>query len=79
MGDWMGARKVLMRIVIWWSVFTVATGWMFSLVGPASSMTTGLGEGAGTGVDYLAVGALTHSAPVLDIAMDLRPAETGPA
>jgi nicotinate-nucleotide pyrophosphorylase (carboxylating) len=26
---------------------------------------------AGTGVDYLAVGALTHSAPVLDIAMDL--------
>ncbi|HYJ70608.1 MAG TPA: carboxylating nicotinate-nucleotide diphosphorylase [Nocardioidaceae bacterium] len=29
---------------------------------------------AATGVDYLAVGALTHSAPVLDIAMDLRPA-----
>jgi nicotinate-nucleotide pyrophosphorylase (carboxylating) len=28
---------------------------------------------AATGVDYLAVGALTHSAPVLDIAMDLRP------
>ena len=32
-------------------------------------------EVARTGVDYLAVGALTHSAPVLDIAMDLR----GPA
>lgn len=31
-------------------------------------------EVASTGVDYLAVGALTHSAPVLDIAMDLRPA-----
>jgi nicotinate-nucleotide pyrophosphorylase (carboxylating) len=30
-------------------------------------------EVAGTGVDYVAVGALTHSAPVLDIAMDLRP------
>jgi nicotinate-nucleotide pyrophosphorylase (carboxylating) len=30
------------------------------------------GEVAGTGVDYLAVGALTHSAPALDIAMDLR-------
>ncbi len=30
MGDWMGARKVLMRIVIWWSFFTAATGWMFS-------------------------------------------------
>ena len=29
-------------------------------------------EVASTGVDYLAVGALTHSAPVLDIAMDLR-------
>jgi nicotinate-nucleotide pyrophosphorylase (carboxylating) len=31
-------------------------------------------EVAGTGVDYLAVGALTHSAPVLDIACDLREA-----
>jgi nicotinate-nucleotide pyrophosphorylase (carboxylating) len=29
-------------------------------------------EVAGTGVDLIAVGALTHSAPVLDIAMDLR-------
>jgi nicotinate-nucleotide pyrophosphorylase (carboxylating) len=28
---------------------------------------------AETGVDYIAVGALTHSAPVLDIALDLRP------
>jgi nicotinate-nucleotide pyrophosphorylase (carboxylating) len=27
---------------------------------------------AETGVDFLAVGALTHSAPILDIAMDLR-------
>ena len=27
---------------------------------------------AETGVDYLAVGALTHSAPVLDIGADLR-------
>ena len=34
-------------------------------------------EVAATGVDYLAVGALTHSAPVLDIAMDLRP--SGPS
>jgi nicotinate-nucleotide pyrophosphorylase (carboxylating) len=30
-------------------------------------------EVAETGVDFLAVGALTHSARVLDIAMDLRP------
>jgi nicotinate-nucleotide pyrophosphorylase (carboxylating) len=34
-------------------------------------------EVAATGVDFIAVGALTHSAPVLDIAMDLRP-EGGP-
>jgi nicotinate-nucleotide pyrophosphorylase (carboxylating) len=27
---------------------------------------------AGSGVDYLAVGALTHSAPVLDVGVDLR-------
>jgi nicotinate-nucleotide pyrophosphorylase (carboxylating) len=27
---------------------------------------------AQTGVDYLAVGALTHSAPVLDIGLDLK-------
>ena len=25
---------------------------------------------AATGVDYLSVGALTHSAPILDIALD---------
>ncbi|MEV6410783.1 carboxylating nicotinate-nucleotide diphosphorylase [Kribbella sp. NPDC051718] len=31
-------------------------------------------EVAETGVDFLAVGALTHSAPVLDIAMDLQAA-----
>lgn len=30
-------------------------------------------EYARTGVDYLAVGALTHSAPVLDLGADLRP------
>jgi nicotinate-nucleotide pyrophosphorylase (carboxylating) len=30
-------------------------------------------EYALTGVDYLSVGALTHSSPILDIALDLRP------
>lgn len=30
---------------------------------------------AGTGVDFLAVGALTHSSPILDIGLDLRAAE----
>ncbi|CAM3561510.1 carboxylating nicotinate-nucleotide diphosphorylase [Isoptericola cucumis] len=31
-------------------------------------------EVAEAGVDYLSVGALTHSAPILDLALDLRPA-----
>jgi nicotinate-nucleotide pyrophosphorylase (carboxylating) len=31
----------------------------------------GAREVAATGVDYLAVGALTHSAPVLDLGLDL--------
>ena len=28
---------------------------------------------AATGVDYLSVGALTHSSPILDVALDLDP------
>ena len=32
---------------------------------------------AATGVDYLSVGALTHSSPILDIALDLRPQGIG--
>lgn len=35
-------------------------------------------EVAATGVDFLAIGALTHSAKVLDIGMDLRPSEATP-
>jgi MFS transporter, ACS family, glucarate transporter len=31
LGDWMGPRKVLMRIVLWWSFFTAATGWAWNL------------------------------------------------
>jgi nicotinate-nucleotide pyrophosphorylase (carboxylating) len=34
-------------------------------------------EYASTGVDYLSVGALTHSSPILDIALDLRPEGIG--
>jgi nicotinate-nucleotide pyrophosphorylase (carboxylating) len=34
---------------------------------------------AATGVDYLAVGALTHSARALDIGVDLRPIVDGPS
>jgi MFS transporter, ACS family, glucarate transporter len=32
LGDWIGPRRVLMRIVLWWSFFTAATGWAFSFV-----------------------------------------------
>ena len=31
LGDRIGPRRVLMRIVIWWSLFTAATGWAWSL------------------------------------------------
>jgi hypothetical protein len=35
---------------------------------------------AETGIDYLAVGALTHSSPALDLGMDLtRPAQSSRA
>src|ERR1043165_2610890 len=30
LGDWMGPRRVLMRIVTWWSFFTAATGWVWN-------------------------------------------------
>ncbi|MCX6620070.1 MAG: MFS transporter [Acidobacteria bacterium] len=30
LGDWIGTRRVLLRIVIWWSFFTAATGWAWS-------------------------------------------------
>lgn len=32
LGDWIGPRRVLMRIVIWWSFFTAATGWAWNFV-----------------------------------------------
>src|SRR5947207_8553956 len=31
-GDRKGPRKVLTRIVLWWSIFTMATGWVSNLV-----------------------------------------------
>jgi nicotinate-nucleotide pyrophosphorylase (carboxylating) len=34
-------------------------------------------EYGSTGVDYLSVGALTHSSPILDVALDLRPEGIG--
>ncbi|MCX6619540.1 MAG: MFS transporter [Acidobacteria bacterium] len=30
LGDWLGCRRVLLRIVLWWSFFTAATGWAWS-------------------------------------------------
>jgi sugar phosphate permease len=44
LGDRMGPRRVLMRIVLWWSFFTAATGWMWSL---ASMWVTRFLFGAG--------------------------------
>ncbi len=44
MGDRWGARKVLMRIVIWWSFFTAATAWVWNL---ASLLVTRALFGAG--------------------------------
>jgi ACS family glucarate transporter-like MFS transporter len=32
LGDWIGPRKVLMRVVVMWSIFTAATGWAWNLV-----------------------------------------------
>ena len=44
LGDRMGPRRVLMRIVLWWSFFTAATGWMWNL---ASMWVTRFLFGAG--------------------------------
>src|SRR5215472_5696552 len=44
MGDLMGARRVLMRIVVWWSFFTAATGWAWNFT---SMLITRLLFGAG--------------------------------
>ena len=30
LGDKIGPRKVLMRVVLWWSFFTAATGWAWN-------------------------------------------------
>ncbi len=44
LGDWMGPRRVLMRIVLWWSTFTALTGVMWNF---ASLWTTRFLFGAG--------------------------------
>jgi len=40
MGDRIGPRRVLLRIVLWWSAFTAATGWAWS--GPSLIAIRGL-------------------------------------
>lgn len=44
LGDKIGPRKVLMRVVLWWSFFTAATGWVRNL---PSLLTTRFLFGAG--------------------------------
>jgi MFS family permease len=45
LGDWMGARRVLLRIVLWWSFFTAATGWAWNFVSLAITRSLfGAGE-----------------------------------
>ena len=44
LGDRIGPRRVLMRIVIWWSFFTAATGWVWN---PSSLIVTRALFGAG--------------------------------
>jgi MFS family permease len=45
LGDWMGPRRVLIRIVLWWSFFTAATGWAWNFVSlTATRSLFGMGE-----------------------------------
>src|SRR4029077_8525046 len=45
LGDWIGPRKVLMRIVLWWSFFTAATGWAWNATSlQATRFLFGAGE-----------------------------------
>jgi MFS transporter, ACS family, glucarate transporter len=44
LGDWMGPRRVILRIVLWWSFFTAATGWAWNFL---SMLTTRFLFGAG--------------------------------
>src|SRR2546430_11933668 len=37
LGDRIGPRRVLLRIVLWWSFFTAATGWMWNWVSMATT------------------------------------------
>ena len=48
MSDWIGPRRVLTGIVLWWSFFTAATGWAWNLIALiAARLLFGLGQGGG--------------------------------
>ena len=61
MGDWMGARKVLMRIVIWWSAFTALTGYMWNFGSMYVCRFFTIGMPASTPLPPLLVQHLLHS------------------
>jgi MFS family permease len=45
LGDWLGPRRVLLRIVLWWSFFTAATGWAWNFLSLTVTRTLfGAGE-----------------------------------
>lgn len=48
MSDWIGPRRVLTGIVVWWSIFTAATGWVWSAVSlTVARFLFGAGQGGG--------------------------------
>jgi MFS transporter, ACS family, glucarate transporter len=48
LGDWIGPRKVLLRIVLWWSAFTAITGGMWNFASMwAARFFFGAGEAGG--------------------------------
>src|SRR4026208_1941082 len=52
LADRLGPRRVLMRIVIWWSFFTAATGWAWNVVSLLITRTL-FGMGGGGGFPHL--------------------------
>lgn len=45
LGDRLGPRRVLMRVVVWWSFFTAATGWAWSFASlTVTRFLFGMGE-----------------------------------
>lgn len=48
MSDWIGPRRVLTGIVLWWSLFTAATGWVWNHITlTAARFLFGVGQGGG--------------------------------